>query len=101
MRQDNSYLAGFFDGEGSVSICGRTYFQIMAQISNTNIGVLKLYQRRFKILLPFLIIKKDQANLALAFQKRLVRKPITRQEKEIREKMKKKMQFLNKSRFIK
>lgn len=47
------YLAGFFDGEGSISIChsqhksGRHSFQILVQVSNTNLGVLENYKELF------------------------------------------------------
>ena len=47
------YLAGFFDGEGSVSVVnslnnGRHSFQVWVQVSNTDIDILETYQRLFK-----------------------------------------------------
>ena len=50
---DIQYLAGFFDGEGSVSIghsqhkSGSQTFQVRVQIGNTNLKVLKEFRRRF------------------------------------------------------
>ena len=48
---DNSYIAGFFDGEGCVSI-KRTggsgnYLQVVAQIINTDIDILKKFKEKF------------------------------------------------------
>ena len=98
-----AYLAGFFDGEGSVTVSSRSnrpgdisYF-LQITISQTTLPVLQLYQRYFggaigsvkrpagysltwqwrphhrgmtlflSSLLPFLILKKPQAEIALAF----------------------------------
>lgn len=112
---DLSYLAGFFDGEGSISISrikgklGRNdIFVVLISISNTNPEILSYICKEFggnfhqtkhqikdgykrkniykwsassKIaenflskILPYLILKKEQANMALEFQKTLKRK---------------------------
>lgn len=47
---DNSYLAGFFDGEGCISLIriGKTkYFQIVATITNTDLSILEKIKERF------------------------------------------------------
>lgn len=47
------YMAGFFDGEGSISIVhsrhkdGRNTFQVLVQISNINKKILDLYKEAF------------------------------------------------------
>jgi hypothetical protein len=110
-----SYLAGLFDGEGSISIIhqlsrprrNRHYHVLQVNITNTHEGVLRTVRdavgfglfraksvrgkhsncktvfewnarsdqaRRFlELVLPFLIIKKARADLALEFQGRISR----------------------------
>ena len=100
--EEVAYLAGFFDGEGSIGIYpkknkrGYMCYQYLLQISNTNRKVLELFQKRYggsitkrqrverhkqlwnwqlgsagKIrvalseLLPFLYVKKQEAQIML------------------------------------
>lgn len=102
-----AYLAGFFDGEGSVTICcGKSAARarnpnhiLQVSVGNTDPKVIKWIQDKFggsihfrvrkkenwrnfaqwkqcatgasdflKCILPFLRMKKDQANTAIAFQ---------------------------------
>lgn len=129
---NNNYLAGFFDGEGSISIIyynkrNINEFYILIQISNTNLDILKEFQKRFsgkiyplkiksenhtqayswkitaivaslflKNMLPYLVIKKSQAELALKFQQRQFKgKFINNNEMDLRLKMRNEMLELN------
>lgn len=120
------YWAGFFDGEGCVTI-SRTYsknkrpsYTLTVQIGNTHLGVLEEIKERYgggiytrkgvegrtrmydinlrsKVaeafisdILPFLVVKKKEAELALEFRNLAVRsvysnRPLTEDEIQIRE----------------
>lgn len=113
---DKAYLAGFLDGEGSISICRskpnnhwryRTYrYTLEVTVTNTNKKIIELLANLFEgswmrirhhnnpvwkdaycirwasvkaknlleMLLPYLIIKKKQAELAVEFQNRKTQK---------------------------
>lgn len=124
-----SYLAGLFDGEGSITICrrsgfdkrvGRSYpaFIFTIQITNTNLTLMKWlitnfggvyysanatrpehwkpsYQWRVKgrkneeqmllSVLPYLVIKREQALLGLEYVRMLdVKDPVKREELMLR-----------------
>lgn len=100
-KLDSAYLAGFFDGEGHVSIItfvghGHRQYASRANVTNTDLPVLELYQEifggsirkhskprkqtyrwelrrnedRIKFLLaclPYLIVKAQEANIVLEF----------------------------------
>jgi hypothetical protein len=128
--EDKAYLAGLFDGEGSVNIFkqSRSYMAYSAyfieiSIGNTHEGVLNWVLEKFggrvahnsdhrtagsrKVwrwrassneayeilvaMLPYLIVKKEQAQLAIEFRERQVKfsghssTPLTQEENERRE----------------
>ena len=43
---NNEYLAGFFDGEGSIAV-NRQGWKIVISITNTYLPILKEFQKRF------------------------------------------------------
>ena len=137
MCMDIKYLAGFFDGEGSISIIFRQYkngargYQVLVQISNTNLSILEIFKEKFggqirplkkmmsqykqawlwrivsrqalsflEQIIPYLIIKTNQAILAISFQKSLrpqgINTPIDAKELGLRNDAIIKMKLLNK-----
>jgi len=97
VKTEYAYIAGLFDGEGTIHISNQLY--LAARLRNTNRLTLEWIQRLYgfghiysdtrrvrpcyslefasnqaleflKPLLPYLRIKKTQANLAFKFQKR-------------------------------
>lgn len=98
-RANLSYLAGFFDGEGCISLAksGRRY-ALIVQVTQCNRWILELFRMHFgggihqcerngnpfyiwsitaskamaflETIEPYLILKKAEANLATTYQKR-------------------------------
>jgi len=113
-----AYIAGFFDGEGSIYISkGHSQYFLCAKLTNTNLPVLKNIERILNLgststshdkrerssqlfrtqffcneakqflesIYPYLIIKKEQAKLAIEFQSKMKiigHATISNQEKE-------------------
>jgi len=98
-EEDNAWLAGFFDAEGSISIAkSGTCFRLLVRVTNTNRTVLEYIKEKFapkgkivhenfahrktvyyfyicgnaakyflKLILPYLIVKKERELIATAF----------------------------------
>lgn len=124
---DLAYLGGFFDGEGSVSISGDVLRVSIGQINPAPLerykyrwgGRLRLVKKTsphrdiyhwtiesakaagvLEELLPYLIVKRDQAILGMNFQwmRHADRRPVSEDEKSIRKVMAATLRFLNKER---
>ena len=129
MKKNLAYIAGLFDGEGCVVIRkDRKYFRLEVRITNTNRKVIDYihsffngdvivydkgryktcYNLRFadgkgakflKSVLPYLIIKKEQAKLGIEFQEKVIRKIrnkcLTKRDLTLRKKYKEKISKLN------
>lgn len=122
-------MAGFFDGEGCISIVhfDRTYlnrshtFYVAIQLVNTNFDILKQFEDKFRgkvyerknknakwnkayvwsltarqankflrAVYPYLILKKEQARLAIEFQELLLKRskgPVPLNEEDIKKRI--------------
>ena len=137
-----AYLAGIFDGEGSIHInktssphCLKLWqrispnYSLNCGVTNSHFGILELFKNNFgggiydrkahrvydyridkiiaknmlEILLPYLIIKKEQAKIAVEFQNSMTitGKKVNENQLQFREKCRNKIKNLNGSNYHK